>query len=276
MDFKGTTLQSQEFSDKQQKPKTKTETKIKTKTKTHIGGRPSILAKRIFDKDSGRKLYQRNFKTGESVFLAYAQVLELPKNPNTYISCDKVMEIIKQTILKEMVDAKRVLARLRMQQLEDSTILSSLWEEQRAEYAKQAEVIFEKMKQAEQGRIPLAAAFSEGKICEEEYQKEKEQIRQKLRDYDREFQALTQAESEQECMYSEKNPWLIAFAKRELPEELKLEDIKRWVEKVEIQDFREVFVILTQREGREVFPKEWLDEGIEATEIGRKEKGRKQ
>lgn len=215
---------------------------------------PGLLSKRIFDADSGAVLYQRNFKTGESVFLRYPQLVELPKNPNSYIKLETVLEKLTEAVAAEMDLAGKIAKKIQNGDAKE------LLQGQRERLAGQAEQLFARMTEVEKERIPLYEEFRCGKMSEEDYQKKRNNIRQSLRFYDGKWNDILEELTLWERRYSERNLWLCAFCGRELPKEWKLADVKRWIERVEIRGFQEISVSLTQKEEREAFPKEWLEE----------------
>ena len=64
---------------------------------------------------------------------------------------------------------------------------------------------------------------------------------------------------EVEIQFSNKNPWLCLFAELEMPVELKREDVKKWIERIELVRFEKVEVRFKYWEWKERFPKQWME-----------------
>ena len=99
-------------------------------------------------------------------------------------------------------------------------------------------MIFREMEQAEKDRIPLYERFRDKKIGESEYQEKKEEIQSQLQMYEMDFQNLMNRLDNVKKAYSKENEWLKTFQRVEIPEELELQHVKKWVEKIVVSDFR--------------------------------------
>ena len=90
----------QEILDKRKKPR-----KVRT-------GKRGLFVKKIFDAETGRKISQRNFKTGERVFLFAGWANQLPKDESTYISFEIVVTEVRKAIQREMELAEQIKKKL--------------------------------------------------------------------------------------------------------------------------------------------------------------------
>ena len=86
----------QEILDKRKKPR-----KVRT-------GKRGLFVKKIFDAETGRKISQRNFKTGETVFLFASGTNQLPRDKSTYISFETVIAEVRKAIQREMELAEQI------------------------------------------------------------------------------------------------------------------------------------------------------------------------
>ena len=232
----------QEILDKRKKPR---------KTRP---GKNGLFVKKIFDAETGRKISQRNFKTGETVFLFASGTNQLPRDKSIYISFETVIAEVRKAIQREMELAEQIKKKLSAREAESEKY------EWLKQYSQRAWTIFEEMEQVEKERIPLYQNYQTGKINEEEYLVGKEEIRDQLRMYDGDFSELMKEVSVIEKAYSNKNEWLETFKKENLPKELQPEHINKWIEKVLIRDFKEVQVCLSKQEWKKYFPAEWMEE----------------
>lgn len=227
--------------------------KARTTTKNNYAVKRGILAQKIFDKETGAKLYQRNFKSGDIVFLLNARVRELPKTKKTYIKYEIVMDAVRAAVQAEMAQAKKA-GRKASEEAEKRK------EAIREKYSRQALAVFQEMMGTEQKLIPLYEDFMAGKINEDKYLEEKAAIRNRLFSYDAEFQLIMEELEEEEKAASSKNLWLQVFQEADLPKQLESEHIQKWVERVEVENYSFVVVYPTQREWKEKLPQEWLTE----------------
>lgn len=232
----------QEILDKRKKPR---------KTRP---GKNGLFVKKIFDAETGRKISQRNFRTGETVFLFASGTNQLPRDKSTYISFETVIAEVRKVIQREMELAEQIKKKLSAREAESEKYK---WLKQ---YSQRAWTIFEEMEQVEKERIPLYQNYQTGKINEEEYLEGKEEIRDQLCMYDGDFSELMEEVSVIEKAYSNKNEWLETFKKENLPKELQPEHINKWIEEVLIRDFKEVQVCLSKQEWKKYFPAEWMEE----------------
>ena len=75
-------------------------------------GKNGLFVKKIFDAETGRKISQRNFKTGETVFLFASGTNQLPRDKSTYISFETVIAEVRKAIQREMELAEQIKKKL--------------------------------------------------------------------------------------------------------------------------------------------------------------------
>ncbi len=216
------------------------------------GVKHSIFSKRIFDAKTGKPLFQRNFSSGDIAFVANAQVNCLPKNRRKYILYEDVADAVLKAISEEIQMAGQVVQHLNAG--EGAFFL----QEQLKEDSVRAEEIFAEMAALSRERILLYQSFHAGGITESEYEEQLEELRGKLFVYEAEMTAITKDAERKRSAYSLKNEWIRLFADASLPEELQADDVKRWVTRVEVNDFETVQVILEKAEWKALLPEKWL------------------
>lgn len=79
-----------------------------------------------------------------------------------------------------------------------------------------------------------------------------------IEELEAEFKNIMMKVSAIEKAFSYANPWLIKFQDLTLPEVLELAHIRKYVERVWIEDFKRVEVVLKEEEWTRFFPEEWL------------------
>lgn len=227
--------------------------KSRTTTKNVTGGKVGPFVKKIFDAESGKPLYLRNFQSGESAFVFNPKIKSLPKGRKNSIELETVTGAVKKAIRSEMDLADKMQNHLETEEAQQ------LLQREIQQYSEKAWLIFREMEQAETDRIPLYEKFRDGKIDRGEYQEKKEEIQDQLQMYEVDFQNLMERLADVKKAYSKENEWLKTFQRAEIPEKLELQHVKKWVHKVIISDFREVHVSLTMQSWKNYFPDEWLE-----------------
>ncbi len=216
------------------------------------GIKHSIFSRRIFDAETGKPLFQRNFASGDTAFVINAQVNVLPKSRKKYIPYDEVADTVRQAIAEEILLAGNVMQRLK--QGDGAAFLQKALQE----YSERATELFEEMSALTEKRIRIYQAYQSGEIAESDYQKQVETIRDELFGYETEMSEMTKRTEYLKTAYSSKNEWLLLFADAVLPEDLGAEEIKKWVTRVEVSNFETVQIMLEKAEWKALFPKEWL------------------
>lgn len=217
------------------------------------GGKPGPYSKRIFDKKTGKPLYFRRFQDGEEVYVLNSQIGRVPQNEETYIEIAAVTEKVKKAIQLEMDKAEKIKAYLGTEKMHQ------LWQEKLQGYSEEAWTIFREMEHAEHYRIPLYEEYRKGKIGVREYQEKKEEIQAQLQMYESDYERLMARYENMKRAYSPENKWLKTFQPVQMPEQIELQHVKKWVDKIMILDFKDVEVYLTNQEWKNVFPQEWLE-----------------
>ena len=225
----------------------------RTTTKNATGGKPGPFVKKIIDAETGKPLYLRNFRSGESAFVFDPKINALPKSKKIFIKLEAVTQTVKNAIRLEMDIAEKMQCYLETEKAQQ------LLQREIQQYSEKAWMIFREMEQAEKDRIPLYESFRDKKIGESEYQEKKEEIQNQLQMYEMDFQNLMDRLENVKKAYSKENEWLKTFQRVEIPEELELQHVKKWVEKIVVSDFREVHVYLTMQKWKNYFPDEWLE-----------------
>ena len=136
----------QEILDKRKKPR---------KTRP---GKNGLFVKKIFDAETGRKISQRNFRTGETVFFFASGTNQLPRDKSTYISFETVIaEVRKSHTKREMELAEQIKKKLSAREAESEKYK---WLKQ---YSQRAWTIFEEMEQVEKRAYSIISELPDRK-----------------------------------------------------------------------------------------------------------------
>ena len=228
--------------------------KSRSTTKNRKGGKLGPYVHKIFDEETGKPLYLRNFQSGESVFVLNSKINELPKSKRIYIEVDVVTRAVKEAIQSEMDMAERMTRYL------ETEAIQKLLQKEQQQYSEKAWMIFQEMEQVEKDRIPIYEKFKNNELTETEYLNKKEEIQSQLQMYEMDFEGLMERFAEMKKAFSNENEWIKTFQRVELPEDLEFEHVKKWVNKIIVSNFKEVHVYLTMQRWRDYFPEEWLEE----------------
>ena len=87
--------------------------------------------------------------------------------------------------------------------------------------------------------------------------------KKRIEELEAEFKNIMMKVSVIEKAFSYVNPWLTKFQDLTTPEILERTHIKKYVERVWIEDFKRVEVVLKGEEWTRFFPEEWLRNGKE-------------
>ena len=228
--------------------------KSRSTTKNRKGGKLGPYVHKIFDEETGKPLYLRNFQSGDSVFVLNSKINELPKSKRIYIEVDVVTRAVKEAIQSEMDMAERMTRYL------ETEAIQKLLQKEQQQYSEKAWMIFQEMEQVEKDRIPIYEKFKNNELTEPEYLDKKEEIQSQLQMYELDFEGLMERFAEMKKAFSNENEWIKTFQRVELPEDLEFEHVKKWVDKIIVSNFKEVHVYLTMQRWRDYFPEEWLEE----------------
>lgn len=213
------------------------------------------FAGKIFDKESGipLKLYPHQRLKIQVFRVSYPKPEEI-KYERGHIPYEEVYSNVCKLITREIKAAERI-----------SEMIGTLeWqyekEKQIQKIKDSAQIIFRKMLEVEGRNLPLYQAMRAGHISEEEYEIQKAQNIHKFAEYDEMLQQyLEQLEDVEKC-YSGKNPWIVLFAKAELPEEVKREEVKKWIDRIDCIKYEYVEICFKYQEWKEKFPRKWFEE----------------
>ena len=221
--------------------------------------KPNLLFKKIYDRESGLRPLCRTsedesqqvysfdkgyrcfsgkapFIESEKIFREILSALEKEKRQADYI--DRILDLNHEKV-KQRMDAE--LWKHREKAKEIVTVLMDKDDERTAFYRKY-----------EQGMVSLEAL--------DEYER---QYQAAVHEQEAAFKKVMLAADEIEKAFSHGNPWLMKFRAIAIPDRLGRVHIKKWLDRVWVEDFKQVEVILKESEWKRFFPEEWLNSGEE-------------
>lgn len=128
-------------------------------------------------------------------------------------------------------------------------------------YAVRARELFAEMNEIAKIHLDYYSRKEHGELSEEEYQAYREAAWTELEIRETEFKEIMEAVGRLETAYSNKNPWLVLYGGIKIPETLTKAEIRKWIDRVLIEDIEKVEVILPPKytEWRDMLPDEWWE-----------------
>lgn len=224
--------------------------------KSNLGKTPmNPFSKLIFDKETGipLKLY-RHERLKIRVFRRSYESKETIKYEKGNMPYDEVHDAVYQLLIHENELAGEIMIRMGTSewQMEKEKQLQSV----RA----MAQIVFRRMTELEEENLFLFQKFRDGNISEEAYEKGKDKNLSEFELKDQLLQQYIKQMEEVEKCFSPENPWIKLFCEIDIPEELKREHVKKWIERIETVQFKTVEIRFKHWEWKERFPKQWLEE----------------
>ena len=120
----------------------------------------------------------------------------------------------------------------------------------KAIFAEQARTLFEEMAELEKVHLHYYCMSEAGEITEEEYRQYREQINVELIEKEAAFKSLMTQVDELELAFSNRNPWMVFYGNIKIPDKLTKEEIRKWIDKVLIENMETVEVVLPVKHTR--------------------------
>ena len=194
---------------------------------------PNVLNNLIYDADSGKRIISGSItRTGEKYFIMEKNYRNITKGiieSGQLIAYDFVINFVAEALKEEAAIASII--RDRLLNLEVPAELT----ERLKDYKAQALAIYEK----EQQEDIAGPDFDE---------------------LESELENLMALVKEERQIFSRANKWMKLFTDFRMPDGLTRKLVRRFVEKVEIKDFKEVIVITKLVEYRDRLPSKWLEQ----------------
>lgn len=226
-----------------------------SKCRSNCGKTPlNPFSKLIFDKGTGipLKIFTHE-RLGIRVFRRSYGSKEKMKYKRGNIPYGEVSDGVHKFLLREKEAARKI----------GEILESSEWEREKERQIQKvralAQIIFHRMMELESNNVKLYQKFNARIISQEEYEKEKEKNICEIERNDGELQQYMEQIKEIEICFSNANPWLCLFREIDVPVELKREDVKKWIERIDVVKNEYVEVRFKNWEWKERFPKQWLE-----------------
>ena len=216
---------------------------------------PNLLIKKVYDRVSGERLLCRtsedettqvySFDKGYKCFSGKAPCIESTVIFNAILSALKVAKS-QAVCIDERMNANR-------KEVEEyrNALLCPCRE--------QARMLVDALSEKDRERTAAYQKYENCKIEEEQLEEYEVQYQADIKRLEADFKDIMEKVSEIEKAFSYGNPWLMKFRDFSVPETLERVHIKRYVERVWIEDFENVDVILKEEGWKNFFPEEWME-----------------
>lgn len=130
-------------------------------------------------------------------------------------------------------------------------------------YREQARTLMDALAEKDVERTSVYRKYERCEIEQEQLENFESRYQAEIEELEAEFKNIMMKVSVIEKAFSYVNPWLTKFQDLTTPEILERTHIKKYVERVWIEDFKRVEVVLKEEEWTRFFPEEWLRTGKE-------------
>lgn len=226
-----------------------------TKSSSNCGKTPlNPFAKLIFDKgtDIPLKIFTHE-RLGIRVFRRSYSSKENMKYKRGNIPYEEVYDGVHNFLLREKETVGKI----------EKLLESSEWEYEKERQIQKvralAQIIFHRMMELENSNGELYRRFKAGSISKEEYVKGKEKNICEIEVNDDVLQEYMEQIKEIQICFSDANPWLSQFRGIDIPVELKREDVKKWIERIDVVENEYIEIQFKNWKWKERFPKQWLE-----------------
>lgn len=212
----------------------------------------NAFIKQIFDKASGATMLCKLHKEDEPY-----QTFSLGFWDSKHIPYDTVMLEVVAFLREEQRKAKAALRYI----LSDAGI--SEMERQREVIAGKARIVFNEMAELAEERMNVYHQMVNEEISEAEFESSNNILWSQLCVKEKLFAELMEQVDTLEKIFSKHNPWVELYSGINIPDTLKKEHIRKWVDRVLVEDTEKVEIILPKKytDWRDMLPAECLKEG---------------
>lgn len=210
----------------------------------------NAFIKQIFDKKTGRPLMCRLHREDppyQTFCIGFWDKARIPY--------DYVMEQTVEALRCEQGKAIRAMEAVQGDKAE--AVLSA----RKEILAQQAKKLFCEITEIEKPYIPAYRRMEAEEIPEPEYKALSQEIADRLAEKETEFAAIMDEVEMLETAFSKRNPWIKFYAGIEIPDVLVKAQIRKWIDRVTVEDMERVEVIFPAEymRWREMLPSEWFD-----------------
>lgn len=220
---------------------------------------PNLLIRKVYDRASGERLLCR---TSEDEI---QQVYSFDRGYKCFtgkVPCIASTEIF-DAILSKLKLAKEQASRIDKRIDSDQNEVEEYQKAALRPYRERAKMLVNALSEKDMERTAVYQQYESCKIEKERLEEYEIQYKAEIKQLEVEFKIIMERVSEVEKAFSHGNPWLIKFRDITIPATLERIHIKKYVERVWIEEFKSVDVVLKEDEWKNLLPIEWIESGKE-------------
>lgn len=212
----------------------------------------NAFVKQIFDKETGKSLICRRYTEDGGHQMFHKNWFALSEG----IHYETVVNEAFAAIMAEKALAEQIAAILSSDKGKRER------ERQLGCMAEEAEQLFWQMAEYERRRLSAYSRFRDCDIPETELQIEMGNADGMLAVLGGQFENLMRRVKTVKQAFSMKNPWIVLYKSAALGNTLSKKEVRKWISRVLVEDFRTVEIEMLKQEWKEFFPCEWLEGSV--------------
>lgn len=209
-----------------------------------IGDRSdNAFIKQIFDKQSGKSLICRRY-TDHGIYQMFHRDWNQTSEGIRY---DFVMEEVSRAVCRETEQASWILSELETGGLEKEK------NRQIKMLAAQAEELFAELDDHLRRRLAIYQNGQAGKCLGQEEMETLKKMDERIFALNQQCDSLMERVQNTQIAFSRNNPWIRLYHGAVVPEKLTKEEIRKWIDRIQIENLCKVEVVLLQQEWKSYF-----------------------
>ncbi len=220
---------------------------------------PNILIKKIYDRASGERLLCRTTEDETRQIYSFDRKYKCFSGKAPYIESTEIFDAIRSS-LKTAQEQARYIGRLLESDKDEVKRCQNIVLQP---YREQARTLIDALSEKDVERTAVYRKYERCEMEQEQLEDYESRYQAEIEELEAEFKNIMMKVSVIEKAFSYVNPWLTKFQDLTTPEILERTHIKKYVERVWIEDFKRVEVVLKEEEWTRFFPEEWLRTGKE-------------
>ena len=209
----------------------------------------NAFIKQIFDKETGDVLICRRYTEDGDYQMFHRNWFAM----STGIRYESVMQETVSAIRRESEQAGEA------SRLMDTEIVQNEKKRRMKLLAEQGRKLFGETSYYQRKRLEIYQRYRDGECSEMKMKAALSDLEKKLTILDGQYDDLMKKVEDTKQAYSLRNPWIMLYDSIAIPSQLSKTEIRKWVDRILIEDFQKVEVLLLRQEWKAYFPPEWFE-----------------
>jgi len=220
---------------------------------------PNILINKVYDRASEKRLLCRTSEDETMQVYSFDKGYKCFSGKAPCIESTEIFDVIRSALKTAQEQARYINGLLESDKDEVKRCQNIAFRP----YREQAKLLAEVLSEKDAERAAVYRKYESCEIEQEQLESFETQYQTEIEKLEAEFKNIMMEVSVIEKAFSYANPWLLKFQDLMIPETVERTHIKKYVERVWIEDFKSVDVVLQEEEWKRFFPEEWLISGKE-------------